>query len=307
MHVYYTGFVIIAAILWGISGGLAGILMDKGWSPLVISFYRGAIGLVCLLFWLLLKRKGSKGSSTKFSSKTVWWAMLAGVAVAGNFSFYFLSISESGVAVASTLMYTAPIFVLMSSFLFRIESITPFKVISMIVVMGGISLLTNIYETGIGQLNVLGVIFGLLSGVSYALFIFGFKNASKNGRPPFILSIAFATFTIVLFLFIDHSEARSVLLSEDLIWFITLGIIGAGLSFYLYIEGLKKTSSSVASVIAMVEPVTASLFGLVVLGEVLTPTQSIGLVIILVTITMLSGKQKGYKRKKESVGVEENI
>ncbi len=290
MRLYNIGFVIMAAVLWGISGGLAGILMDKGWNPLVISFYRGAIGFVCIFIWLLFHRKGNK---IKYSSKTIMWSVLAGVAVAGNFSFYFLSISESGVAIASTLMYTAPLFVLFSSFLFRIETVTRFKVIAMVIVMGGISLLTNVYETGIGSLNILGITSGLLSGLSYALFIFGFKNASKEGRPPFVLSMAFATFTIVMFLFIDHKEALDALFSEDLNWFITLGIIGAGISFYLYIEGLKKTSASVAAIIAMVEPVTASLFGLVILGEVLTLTQSIGLVIILITITILSTKQKG--------------
>ncbi|MGG1686501.1 DMT family transporter [Pseudalkalibacillus sp. NRS-1564] len=290
MHLYNIGYVIMAAVLWGISGGLAGILMDKGWDPLVISFYRGSIGFVCIFVWLLLHRKGNK---IKYSTKTMMWSVLAGLAVAGNFSFYFLSISESGVAVASTLMYTAPLFVLFSSFLFRIETVTPFKVIAMVIVMGGISLLTNVYETGLGSLNILGITSGLLSGLSYALFIFGFKNASKEGRPPFVLSMAFATFTIVMLLFIDHKEALDALFSEDLIWFITLGIIGAGISFYLYIEGLKKTSASVAAIIAMVEPVTASLFGLVILGEVLTLTQSIGLVIILITITLLSRKQKG--------------
>ena len=187
------------------------------------------------------------------------WPILAGIAVAGNFSFYFLSISESGVAVASTLMYTAPLFVLFSSFLFRIETVTPFKVIAMVIVMVGISILTNLYEAGLSSLNVVGITSGLLSGLSYALFIFSFKNASKEGRPPFVLSTAFAIFTIVLFLFIDHKEAFDALVSEDLIWFVTLGIIGAGLSFYLNVEGLKKTSASVASIIAMVEPVTGLL------------------------------------------------
>ncbi|KMM36797.1 DMT family transporter [Guptibacillus hwajinpoensis] len=289
MHLYHIGLVIMAAVLWGISGGIAGILMDKGWSPIVISFYRGAIGFVGIFVWLLLHRRGNKG---EYSSKAVKWSIVAGFAVACNFSFYFLSISESGVAIASTLMYTAPLFVLFSSFLFRIETVTPFKVIAMVIVMVGISLLTNVYEAGIGSLNIFGIMSGLLSGLSYALFIFGLKNASKEGRPPFVLTVAFATFTIVMFLLIDHKEALDVMFSEDLIWFVTLGIIGAGISFYLYIEGLKKTSASVAAIIAMVEPVTASLFGLVILGEVLTVTQSIGLVIILITITILSTKQK---------------
>ncbi|KHE67816.1 EamA family transporter, partial [Halobacillus sp. BBL2006] len=105
MRFFSIGLVILAAVLWGISGGLAGILMDKGWDPLVISFYRGAIGLICLLIWLAFDHKGEGNENRK---KTIIWSILAGIGVAGNFSFYFLSISESGVAVASTLMYTAP-------------------------------------------------------------------------------------------------------------------------------------------------------------------------------------------------------
>ncbi|MDP4551924.1 EamA family transporter [Alkalihalobacillus macyae] len=289
MHLFGVGFVIIAAVLWGVSGGLAGILMEKGWDPLVISFFRGSVGLVCILLWLVVHPKEKLEGNR---SKTIVWSILAGIGVIGNFSFYFVSISESGVAVASTLMYTAPIFVFLISFLFRMERATPFKLISLIVVLGGISLLTNVYEAGVGSLNILGISSGLLSGLSYALFIFSFKKASEFGRPPFVLSTAFATFTIVLLVFIDHKEVISVLYSQDLVWFVILGIIGAGISFFLYIEGLKKTSASVASIIAMVEPVTASLFGLVILGEVLTLIQSIGIGIILITITLLSSKQK---------------
>ncbi|WP_028782082.1 DMT family transporter [Thalassobacillus devorans] len=285
MRLFGIGFVILAAMLWGVSGGLAGILMDKGWDPLVISFYRGAVGLVCLLLWLLIS---SKRNTVKNSSKVITWSILAGIGVAGNFSFYFLSISETGVAVAATLMYTAPLFVFVISFLFRMERATPFKLISILIVMVGISMLTNVYQIGIGSLNTLGIAAGLLSGLSYALFIFGFKYASEDGHPPFVLSVAFIAFTIILLIFIDHGQALAVIYSSDLVWFIVLGIIGAGISFFFYMEGLKRTSPTAASIIAMVEPVTASLFGLVVLGEVLNLTQTIGIGIILITITILS-------------------
>ena len=42
-------FVALAALCWGLSGGIAGILMDDGWDPFVVSFYRGAIGLSFVL------------------------------------------------------------------------------------------------------------------------------------------------------------------------------------------------------------------------------------------------------------------
>ena len=69
--------------------------------------------------------------------------------------------------------------------------------------------------------------------------------------------------------------------------FIVLGVVGAGLSFILYIVGLRHTAPAVASIVAMVEPVTASLFGVVVLDESLVALQVLGMGLILLTVTAL--------------------
>ncbi len=54
-----TTFVVLAALCWGLSGGIGGILTDQGWDPVVVSFYRGAIGLLFVLVWLALRPRGS--------------------------------------------------------------------------------------------------------------------------------------------------------------------------------------------------------------------------------------------------------
>lgn len=64
--------------------------------------------------------------------------------------------------------------------------------------------------------------------------------------------------------------------------------MGAGVSFILYIVGLNHTAPAVASIVAMVEPVTASLFGVVVLDESLVAIQLVGMALILITVTVLS-------------------
>lgn len=51
MHFGGIGYIVIAAIFWGLSGGLNGFLMDKGYDPLTISFYRGFIGLIGVSIW----------------------------------------------------------------------------------------------------------------------------------------------------------------------------------------------------------------------------------------------------------------
>ena len=282
-----VGLVMLAAVCWGISGGIADILMTKGWDPIVISLYRGAVGLICFLVWLLFRFR----QNWTFSPRLYVWSLLAGVGVAGNFTFYFLSIKASSIAVAATLMYTAPVFVLLISFVLRIERSTWFKWGCISGVLIGITLLTGTYNTESLSVSFLGAAAGLAAGLSYALFIFGFKNASSIGKPQTTLTIAFFSLCLILFLFADKDEAAAVVTSSDIGWFLLLGIVGAGISFILYVIGIRRTAPTTASMVAMVEPVTASIFGVLIIGDHLTAIQLLGMMVILVTITVLSVKQ----------------
>jgi drug/metabolite transporter (DMT)-like permease len=133
-----------------------------------------------------------------------------------------------------------------------------------------------------------GVAAGLLSGLSYAVFIFGFKYAAPHGTPQAILVIAFAVLAAVLVWPGDTEQTLAVLSTPSWPLFAVLGVLGAGLSFILYIVGLNHTAPAVASIVAMVEPVTASLFGVVVLSESLAALQILGMALILLTVTALS-------------------
>ncbi|ACB83944.1 DMT family transporter [Natranaerobius thermophilus] len=289
MRLKGVGFIMLAAICWGLSGGIGDILMNKGWDPIVISFYRGAVGLVCFFAWFLLRSGQNWISSTHFHI----WSVLAGVGVAGNFTFYFLSIELSSVAVAVTLMYTAPVFVLLISILLRLEPSTWFKWGSIFVVLMGIILLTGAYNIGSisSSFSFLGTAAGIAAGLSYTLFIFGFKNASSVGKPQASLTTAFFSFCLILFMIMDKGQAVQVLTSRDIGWFILLGIMGAGISFILYVIGIRRTTPTNASMVAMVEPVTASLFGVFLIGDSLTFMQLLGMALILVTTTLFSVKQ----------------
>lgn len=260
------------------------MLMADGWDAYVVSFYRGAIGLLFVLVWLALRPRGSG-----LASRRLWfWSVIAGLGVAGNFACYFVSIAEGSVAVAATLMYCAPVFVYLVSFALKLERPTPLSWVAIAMVMLGVVLLTRIYEIGAGGVTPIGAGAGLLSGLSYAIFIFGFKYAAPHGSPQAILVIAFAALVTILIWPGDANQTVAVLSTPSWPLFAVLGVLGAGLSFILYIVGLKHTAPAVASIVAMVEPVTASLFGVVVLNESLVSIQIFGMGLILVTVTLLS-------------------
>ncbi len=286
-------FVTLAAFFWGLAGGVGAVLMAEGWDAFVVAFYRGAIGLVFVLGWLALRPRHSG-----LANRRLWaWSIVAGIGVAGNFSFYFVSISEGSVAVAATLMYCAPVFVYLVSFALKLETPTLPKWAAMVVVMVGIALLTRIYDVDVDVISPLAVVTGLLAGLFYALFIFGFKYAAPHGSPQAILAIAFAVLVAVLVLPGDYSQTLAVMDAPLLPLFLALGVLGAGVSFILYIYGLHHTAPAVASIVAMVEPVTASLFGVVVLDERLAALQLVGMALILVTVTALSVHASRNARK----------
>ena len=279
-----TALVALAAFFWGLSGGIGGILMAGGWDVFVVSFYRGAIGLLFVVVWLILRPRGSG-----LASRRLWfWSAIAGFGVAGNFTFYLVSIAHGSVTVAVTLMYCAPVFVYLVSFSLKLESPSRLKWAAIAVVIVGVILLTQIYDIGASGVTPIGVGAGLLAGLSYAVFIFGFKYAAPHGSPQAILAVAFAVLVIILGWLGDADQAVAVPGSPSWPLFAGLGVLGAGLSFIIYIAGLKHTTPAVASIVAMVEPVTASLFGVVILDESLAGLQLFGMGLILFTATALS-------------------
>ncbi|MFW6362748.1 MAG: DMT family transporter [Spirochaeta sp.] len=287
-----AAFVALAALCWGISGGIGGILITRGWSPSVVSFYRGAIGLLIVLVWLFLRPRGSG-----LANRRLWlWSAVAGLGIAGNFTFYFMSIDQGSVAVAVTLMYCAPVFVYLISFALKLERPTAFKLTGIAAVMLGIVLLTRLYNIGAGDITPLGAAAGLLSGLFYAAFIFGFTYAAPHGSPQAILAIAFAVLAALLFWPGDIPQTITALTTPDWPLFAGIGILGGGLSFFLYIIGLRNTPPSAASIVAMVEPVTASLFGVVVLNNTLAAPQLLGMALILVTVTAMSAYSGSAKQ-----------
>ncbi|CAM3848924.1 DMT family transporter [Alkalicoccus chagannorensis] len=287
----YGGIILVmlAAVGWGLSGGIGDVLMERDWDPMVISFYRGAVGLFFFILWFLFSSRPEQKPNSRF----YLWSALAGLGVAGNFSLYYFSIEASSVAIAATLMYTAPIFVLLLSFVLGLERNTWFKWGCIAGVMFGIILLTGAYNPEDASVGLIGIAAGLGAGLCYTLFIFGFKNAAPMGKPQTALTVAFAAFCLILFALGDRQQMLDVITSEDVLLFVLLGIVGAGISFILYIYGIRFTAPSTAAMVAMVEPVTASLFGLVILGDFLSVIQLGGMAIVLLTVTILSMKQAG--------------
>jgi len=283
-----TLLILVAATCWGLAGGIGGVLIERGWDPIVVSFYRGALTLVFAAFWLLAS-SGRMG----FGSRQLWaWSALAGAGVAGAFCFYFAGMRTGGVAVAATLLYSAPVFVFLAEFLSGRERLTAGRVVGLTLVMIGIALLSGFFSQAATGLSAIVIGIGLLSGLCYAVFIFGFRQAAAHGSTQTIMAAAFTVETLLLLVLAGQGVWPDVMVSSDVGLILVLGVLGGGFSFLCYIVGLRQSPAGAAALLGMAEPITAAAFGLVILDQSLSPRQVLGALIVIATVTALNRRSE---------------
>jgi drug/metabolite transporter (DMT)-like permease len=276
--------ILFAATCWGLAGGIGGVLVERGWDPIVISLYRGALTLVFAGLWLVVpsNRRG-------LGSWRLWaWSALAGAGVAGAFCFYFAGMGSGSVAVAATLLYSAPVFVFIAELLSGRRRLTIGRIFGLTLIMIGVALLSGFSPRTAAGLSSHVIAIGLLSGLCYAIFILGFRQAAAYGSTQAIMTAAFTVETALLLILAGQSALPPTIDFVDAALILVLGVLGGGISFLCYIVGLRQSPAEAAALLGMAEPITAAAFGFIALDQLLAPRQILGAVIVIATVTALN-------------------
>ena len=217
-------------------------------------------------------------------------------------SFYFASVSAgTSMSITAVLVYTAPFIVVIVSCLFMGEKFTLQKVVSLVIAFAGCCLVSL---TDSGKSTPLGLVFGVLSGVSYALYSILSTVALRRKLHSFTVTFYSFVFASIGCLFIAFfTDMGKVIASASNIPMLLVAMFGTGLvtavlPFTLYTKGLSGTSPAKASIMAYIEPIAACVFGYF-RGESLTPLMVLGIVLTVAAIVFLnikipfvSGKEK---------------
>ena len=284
--------VLAAGVLWGSMGFFVRILtQDYGFSSLQVVTLRLSVAAFC--FFILSFIKGIRVLKVKPAHLPIMFC----AGFFGVFSLsvtYFLSMKYSSLSLAAILMYTAPIFVMIASlFLFK-EKMTFIKTLSLILATIGLICVSGILK-GKANVTLPGIVFGLLSGITYGSYsIFG-KYALRHYQSYTVSAWAFL-FAGLSSLFVgdigDIGYKISANISPSFILLITsMGIVTAFLPFLFYTIGLSKLDASKAIILASVEPLVATVFGIIVFKEPTDIISIIGIFTILTAVFMASAKK----------------
>jgi drug/metabolite transporter, DME family len=287
----------ISAIMWGIIAIFVRKLSSLGFTPMEIVTIRVVTALLLLGIIGLLKYPGQMKIHLRDSKYFIGTGIFS--IVLFNWC-YFSSINQLSLSFAVILLYTAPTFVVVLSYLFLKERMDALKIISVIGTLIGCTLIVGINLKETPSMNLMGILTGLGAGFGYALYtIFG-KFALVKYRPFTVTFYTFLVASITLLLFTDLFEKGSILLTSEVILYgLGLGLFPTVLAYLFYTKGLEKMEGSKASIIATVEPVAATLLSVFLYKEDFGVLQFIGTAIILLSVILINLPKTFFKRNNK--------
>ncbi|OGO77619.1 MAG: hypothetical protein A2Y23_11725 [Clostridiales bacterium GWB2_37_7] len=278
--------IVIAAFFWGIAATAAKFIINNNVNPFKLVNMRLNLAFIFLFFILLIFDR-QKLKITKHDAK--YLAVLGVVGIVGVQTTYYFTVATLNVGMAIFLQYLAPAMIVVYSILFLKEKLSATILISLgISLLGSISIILGRDTAAASSLNIVGLITGLASAFFLCFYtIYGKNCASRvNAWTVLLYAVGFGALT---YGFVSPPWVlwKGVTIIE-FAYASYLAIFATIIPFGLYFSGLRFLTPSSASIIAMLEPVIASLSAFLLLNEKMTFIQIIGGVLIITAVIIIN-------------------
>jgi len=282
--------VFLGACSYGILSTIVKLAYKVGFTVQEITGAQLLLGAIT--FWLIngiisltQRKEAPSAKKNKLSLKTKGKLLLMGMPIGLTSITYYLSVKyvPASLAILFLFQFTWIGMVLESVFSGRRPS--RLQLTSLFFLLFGTVLATGVLSEGWGKFNVMGVLFGLISALSYALFVFfngriG-SEVSTISRNQWMLTGALL---ISLPIFPPEFLFNGAIGKGLLIYGLPLALFGAIIPPFFYAIGVPKTGVNMASVLSAAELPVAVTVSSIVLSEAVNFNQWIGVIIILAGI-----------------------
>jgi len=252
-----------------------------------------------LILFAVLSLSGNL-DNIKLKDKKFYLLLFSTLQVTTMLSF-FISILEASVSTAVLLLYTAPVYVtLLSPFILK-EKYSKRGLFALVLAISGIILIVDPAKLEFSRF--IGIFAGIVSGLSYSFQIMTSKHISRTYSGysqafwsfivaiPVLIIVDLITRTgMVIGLpeglagfvpFLRVEFALSDIVSMNTVYIILLAIFPTILSVSFYFNGLKKVKAADASILGLIEPVSAVILSFLILHESITVPVILGGALIL--------------------------
>ncbi|MFG1811459.1 DMT family transporter [Streptomyces sp. NPDC049040] len=299
-------YVVIAATGWGTAGAVAAALYGRsGLGPLSLTFWRAAGGFTLLLAVRLLRRRPARTAARTTRGATVRRVLATGAGLTVFQAAYFCAVRSTGLAVATVVtLGSGPVLIAVAARLTMGELLGRGGVLAVTGALGGLAVLVlgSGSAGGDAAVNPAGVGLAVLSAAGYAAITLLTRWWGRQGvaGDPFDTSMWAFGICAVLLLPAAWAEGllpHAALSGRTVLLLGYLASVPTALAYGLYFAGAAVLRSATVSVIALIEPVSATVLAVTLLGERLTGATVLGTVCLLGAVGLLvADEARGMRR-----------
>jgi drug/metabolite transporter (DMT)-like permease len=264
---------------------------------LVLAFWRDIFVFLTLLLVFIFLQKRLLIAGTR----NLGFLALYGLGLAMFNALWTLSVALNGAAVATVLVYCSAAFTALLGWWILKERLDWGKILAILFCLSGCVLVAGVLSSNAWSSNLVGIATGIISGLGYAIYSLMGRAASQRGINPWttlFYTFGFAAlFLLALNLVPSASLPGKAAQMSDFFWLgrewtgwgilFLLAALPTVAGFGLYNVSLGYLSASVANLILTTEPVFTAVSAYFLLGEVLTPIQVFGSLMILTGVVVL--------------------
>lgn len=284
-------YTLIAASLWGTIGLFVNILTSYGLTSIQLTVMRFMISTVIIGGYIGLKDK----KNYAIQWKDLKWFFVTGVLCVLFFNVsYAIAIKKSSMSVAAVLLYTSPIIVTLISIPVFGEVLTKRKCVAVIFSVLGCALVSANTSKGSTSVSIEAFLWGIGAATGYAMYSILTRVLLRKYTAITILFYTFVFAAVVggiscridqlLPIFINNTDVGLIVLISALLC--------NTIPYFFYSNALSKMEASNVSIIASIEPIVATLLGVLFFKEHVTIYGFIGILSVLCSITILNKSNK---------------
>lgn len=223
--------------------------------------------------------------------RVLTWLALGGVGYAVQATLFFSSLQRIPASVAAVLLYLYPVLVALLAWVANRRRPSAREWLSMVLAFAGVTFTVGVLDPSarfLSPLDPLGVAFALASAGWYAGYILVSERALRGSDPwvatGWILFGASLTFGLV--------AARQGLWPVPLMLpqarlLAAMVLVSTILPIGAFLAGMKRIGATAASLISTLEPVFTVSLAWLVLGEAMSPGQTMGAALVLMAVVLL--------------------
>lgn len=260
---------LVAGVFFAIMGACVK-LGSAYFSPQELVFYRSLFGLLTIL---------AITTSKRLPLATPKWRKHLSRSIVGFVSLmlFFYAITALPLATAITLNYTSPLFLALFLTALLHEPIKPWLIFALLIGFVGVILLLNptMHSNQIGA-GLIGLLSGLLAGLAY----FQVMQLGRMGEPEWRTVFYFTLVSTLgggVWMLLGHFHTVSL---RELLLLVGMGA-SATIAQLAMTRAYRKGHSLVVGSLAYSTVVFASLFGVVLWHEILTPDHWLAIALII--------------------------